>query len=179
VFAEVPREAHEAAVPRLLHGTEPRRRMEVAQFERALRDAIERASPGAEAQQDLLESPGDGPGPILLDEAPEAPEVPETTPAPSESDDEAEGAAPASADADPVEAESPAPVDEEAPVGAREAGATAAAPSAEEPAEEPAGDEPEEPSDEDEPRPLRRPDLDALISSRRATRVEEPMPEAE
>jgi serine/threonine protein kinase len=47
VFGEVPRTAVEGAVPRLLRGLEPRRRVEVAQLERALRDALVTAQPAA------------------------------------------------------------------------------------------------------------------------------------
>lgn len=179
VFAAVPRQAHEGAVPRLLRGVEPRRRMEAAQFERALREAIERSS-----RQDLAAGDGE---PALLDEAPPVDEPPvdePPAPEPAVAEPEAPAAEPAreaaaasEAPAEPAGGEAPPAEPASAGPAADVAPATAEA----EPAREadPSAPEREEGAGAAEGRSLRRPDLDAVISARRVQRVEEPIPEAE
>ncbi|MCO5169534.1 MAG: protein kinase [Planctomycetes bacterium] len=162
VFAEVPRAAHEGAVPRLLRGTEPRQRVDVAQFEQALRAAIERSAPEVEAAAE--ES---APAAAAGDLRPE----PEETLAPVASAIE-EPPAPPEVASEPSPAEAAAPSAEEAPSTVEEP-STGVEPAA-----------PEAPSrpvvvDEEEPRPLRRPDLDSLLASRQAREVEGPVAEAE
>lgn len=174
VFAGVPRTAHEGAVPRLLKGVEPRRRREVDHFEKALRDAIERASlAGPEVQQDLEAGPSGAPEGEPALPAPEeqalvvvAPTAPEAL----------------SVDA-PLDGHVDAPVDPSA-----HDGDGAPSPHAPSPQVEPVAPTPPDVTEEPvptlaappvdappaEPRAIRRPDLDAVLATRNAPTIEEP-----
>lgn len=156
VFAGVPRTALEGAVPRLLKGVEPRRRKEVDHFEKALRDAIERASlAGPEVQQDLEAAHAPIAEPAeAVEVLPEVPppqvapvvDAPVVVTLPVEPTHDGNGVVSA-----PPVAESPAvAVTPEPPV---------ATPAAEAPVEL---------------RAVRRPDLDAVLATRHAPEVEEP-----
>jgi serine/threonine protein kinase len=167
VFAGVPRTAHEGAVPRLLKGVEPRRRVEVDHFEKTLRDAIERASlAGPEVQQDLeaappVEAPVAEASPVEASpveaspveapvaEVPVLPEVPVAPPAPVEGSPAV--AAPVETATSPIAEPVAPPPEPEAPLSTREAEVVA-----------------------EPPRSVRRPDLDAVLASRYTPPDEEP-----
>ncbi|MBX3472321.1 MAG: protein kinase [Planctomycetes bacterium] len=171
VFAEVPRVEHEGAAPRLLRGTEPRQRADVAQFERALRAAIERAAPEGVAEPASAAEPA---APDVSDEpaTEQAADAPASE-APAATDDLQPEPEPTLAPVDPPALVSPEPVEAPPPPEPP----APPGPLADEAA--PPADEGAVPAAHDARRPLRRPDLDSLLASRRAGEVERPVAEPE